>query len=145
MLFHIRREPSSGRVVIALHEKVLRGGVEEINRINFLAREQLMKYYSNCENQYVQGMKLVLESKLRSSPAPSAPLMPSAPSAPLMPSAPPAPLLRKRPVLPRPMAPVPVPLVKPRDPHTILAQQVKRPITIAEAKQMAEAKQVKSR
>jgi len=170
MLFQIQREPSSGRVKIALHENVLRGGVEEINRINFLAREQLMKYYSHCENQYVQGMKLVLESKRRpmapaapllpaSAPPPSAPPPASAPpavpaSAPL-PSAPPAPLKIKRPVLARPAAapaplvpaaaPAAAPLVKPRAPQNILAQQVKRPITIAEAKQMAEAKQVKFR
>ena len=63
MLFDIQREPKSGRVRIALHENILRKGVPEINRINFLAREQLMKYYSNCEVKYLSGIKLVIDSK----------------------------------------------------------------------------------
>jgi hypothetical protein len=105
MLFDIQREGSTGRIKIALNENILKKGVAEINRINFLARDQLMKYYSNCEAKYVQGVKLVIDSKLKEKaaaskpvPAPSVPpafapsappLAPSAP--PLAPSAPPAP------------------------------------------------------
>ena len=65
MLFDIQRDPTSGRVRIALHENILRKGVPEINRINFIAREQLMKYYSNCEVKYLSGIKLVIDSKRR--------------------------------------------------------------------------------
>lgn len=66
MLFDVDRD-ASGRVRIALSEGVLRGGVPEINRINFLAREQLMRYYSACEAKYLTGVKIVVDSKRRES------------------------------------------------------------------------------
>jgi len=63
MLFNIRRDSASGRVTITLHENVVRRGVPEINRINFIARDLLMKYYSRCEEGYMYGVKMVVDTE----------------------------------------------------------------------------------
>jgi predicted NAD-dependent protein-ADP-ribosyltransferase YbiA (DUF1768 family) len=62
MLFDIRRD-SNGRTSISLSERIIKLGFPEIERINHAARELLMKYYSNCEARYVQGMAVVVQSK----------------------------------------------------------------------------------
>jgi hypothetical protein len=62
MLFNITRDPA-GRIRVALSKNILEKGFPEIDRINHIARDQLIKYYSNCEYRYVEGMKIVLDSK----------------------------------------------------------------------------------
>jgi len=62
MLFDIKKD-SNGRTSISLSERIIKLGFPEIERINHAARELLMKYYSNCEARYVQGMAVVVQSK----------------------------------------------------------------------------------
>jgi len=62
MLFDIKKD-SNGRTSISLSERIIKLGFPEIERINHAARELLMKYYSTCEERYVQGMAVVVQSK----------------------------------------------------------------------------------
>jgi hypothetical protein len=62
LIFNITRD-SAGRPHVALSRNILEKGFPEIDRINHIARDQLIKYYSNCEYRYVEGMKIVLDSK----------------------------------------------------------------------------------
>jgi hypothetical protein len=66
-LFNIQRDPSSNRYRIALSDNIIKKGFPEIQRINYLAREVLTKYYSNCETTYAKGMKEVLLASPNSS------------------------------------------------------------------------------
>jgi len=63
MLFNIERDKSSGRYTISLNVNVVKKGLPEIERINFIARDLLVKYYSNCETTYLTGMKAVVDSR----------------------------------------------------------------------------------
>jgi hypothetical protein len=60
LLFNIERDKGSPRYRISLSDNIIKKGFPEIQRINYLAREVLVNYYSNCENTYAQGMKKVL-------------------------------------------------------------------------------------
>jgi hypothetical protein len=62
-LFTLEQDKSSGRYKVALSQNIINKGFPEIERINFLARDVLMKYYTTCELTYLQGMKIVLNSK----------------------------------------------------------------------------------
>jgi hypothetical protein len=64
LLFNIERDKFSGRYKIGLSDNIIKKGVPEINRINFIARDLLIKYYTNCESTYLTGMSDVL--KIRS-------------------------------------------------------------------------------
>ncbi len=66
-LFNIERDKSSLRYRISLSDNIIKKGFPEIQRINYLAREVLTNYYSNCESTYAQGMKMVLLSSPDSS------------------------------------------------------------------------------
>jgi hypothetical protein len=61
-LFEIQRDTSSGKYRISLSNNIIRKGFPEIERINYLARDVLIKYYASCEMKYLQGMKIVLDS-----------------------------------------------------------------------------------
>jgi hypothetical protein len=61
-LFNIQRDKDSPRYRISLSDNIIKKGFPEIQRINYLAREVLTNYYSNCETTYAQGMKMVLLS-----------------------------------------------------------------------------------
>jgi hypothetical protein len=63
LLFNLIQDKDSGRFKVALSENIIKNGFPEIERINFLARDVLMKYYTTCELTYLQGMKIVLDSK----------------------------------------------------------------------------------
>ena len=69
MLFNISYN-STGRLNISLSNNIIEKGFSEIDRINHYTREILIAYYSNCEYKYVEGMKLIIESKVtpRSNP-----------------------------------------------------------------------------
>lgn len=60
LLFNIQRDKDSNRYRISLSDNIIKKGFPEIQRINYLAREVLVNYYSNCESTYAQGMKKVL-------------------------------------------------------------------------------------
>ncbi len=69
MLFSIKRDKPTGRYIISLSENIIKKGFPEIERINFLARDVLVKYYSTCELKYLQGMKIILDTKKKSESA----------------------------------------------------------------------------
>lgn len=79
-LFKIERDKSSGRYRIALSDNIIKKGFPEIERVNFLARDTLIKYYSTCELKYLQGMKIILDAK-RKTETIVAPVVPAAPAA----------------------------------------------------------------
>jgi len=61
MLFNINRDKSSGRLSITLSANIIKNGLPEIDRVNHIARDLLIKYYSECETRYLFGMKTVLD------------------------------------------------------------------------------------
>ena len=61
LLFNIDRDKFSGRYKIALSDNIIKKGVPEIDRINFIARDLLIKYYTNCESTYLTGMSDILK------------------------------------------------------------------------------------
>jgi hypothetical protein len=62
MLFNIEQDKSSGRYRISLSENIIKKGFPEIERVNYEARQLLVKYYTNCESTYLQGIKIVYDS-----------------------------------------------------------------------------------
>ena len=63
MMFNI--VPNSiGQYKISFSNNIIENGFSEIERINHLARDILITYYSNCEYKYVEGIKLIIESKV---------------------------------------------------------------------------------
>ena len=62
LLFNIKNDKSSGRYTFSLSDNIIKKGFPEIKRINFIARELLVNYYSNCEETYLKGVKTVIES-----------------------------------------------------------------------------------
>lgn len=87
LLFDIQRDKSSGRYRISLSDNIIKKGFPEIERVNFLARETLMKYYTTCEMKYLQGVKIVLDARAKSKP-PVAPGAAATPGLAPSPSAP---------------------------------------------------------
>jgi hypothetical protein len=77
-LFNIQRDKTSGRFRISLSDNIIKKGFPEIERINYLARDTLIKYYTTCELKYLQGMKLVIDAK-RESNAAARPAVPGLP------------------------------------------------------------------
>ena len=80
MLFNIAQNKDTGRRHITLSENIISKGLPEIDRVNHLARDLLIKYYSNCETQYVMGMKEVLDGYKTASAAAAAAAAPTAPT-----------------------------------------------------------------
>jgi len=65
LLFDIERDKTSSRYRISLSNNIIKKGFPEINRVNYLAREVLVNYYSSCESKYLEGMKYILDAKSR--------------------------------------------------------------------------------
>jgi len=57
-LFSIQQNPFS----ISLHPNIFNKGLPEIERINNLAREVLVEYYTNCETTFLYGVQAVISS-----------------------------------------------------------------------------------
>ena len=55
MLFSYTTDASG--VHIRLHDNINKNGIHEINRINNIARDVLVRYYKNCEYKYIDGIK----------------------------------------------------------------------------------------
>lgn len=68
LLFNIQRDKDSTRYRISLSDNIIKKGFSEIQRINYLARQLLVNYYSNCESTYVEGMRTVLLTSPQSAP-----------------------------------------------------------------------------
>jgi hypothetical protein len=64
LLFNIERDKSSGRIKISLSDNIIKKGFSEIERINSMARQLLIDYYSNCEQTYLRGFDTVLKSTI---------------------------------------------------------------------------------
>jgi hypothetical protein len=62
MLFAIEREKATGRYRISLSNNIIQKGFPEIERINYIARDVLVKYYEKCEQTYLTGMARVLSA-----------------------------------------------------------------------------------
>jgi hypothetical protein len=61
LLFNMNRDKFSGRYKISLSDNIIKKGFPEIERINFIARDLLIKYYTNCESTYLTGMSDILK------------------------------------------------------------------------------------
>ena len=72
LLFNIERDKSSGRYTISLNNNIIKKGLPEIERINFIARDLLVRYYTNCEDTYVNGMIAVIEARRQATAATTA-------------------------------------------------------------------------
>ena len=59
-LFNITRVPQSDQLIITLSQNIIAKGFPEIERINYLAREVLIEYYTTCEGTYIEGMQHVI-------------------------------------------------------------------------------------
>lgn len=61
------RNPATGGIEkkYTIHPKLLTGGLEELGKVSKEARELLLDYYTGCEKQYQEGVKLVLQSRTR--------------------------------------------------------------------------------
>ena len=57
-LFSIQQNPFS----ISLHPNIFNKGLPEIERINNLAREVLVEYYTNCETTFLYGVQAIIKS-----------------------------------------------------------------------------------
>ena len=62
MLF-ITKHDLSGRPYVVLSDNLRKKGFTEIDSINHQARDILIKYYTNCEYEYVQGLQLINATK----------------------------------------------------------------------------------
>jgi hypothetical protein len=71
MLFNIQRDKASGRYIISLSENVIKKGFPEIDRINYISRQVLISYYTNCETSYILGMNEVVKASRPASSAPT--------------------------------------------------------------------------
>jgi hypothetical protein len=61
LLFDITYDEKKNPLMISLNKTLLQGGFKELRRINGLARNVLIDYYSMCEQKYVQGVNLIVE------------------------------------------------------------------------------------
>jgi hypothetical protein len=67
-LFQIVRVKSSTGgtdVSYRLHPKLMAGGLAELAKLSKEAREILVQYYEGCEKIYQEGVKLVLQARVR--------------------------------------------------------------------------------
>jgi hypothetical protein len=62
LLFEIKREKDSGLYRISLSDNIIKKGFVEIERVNYLARDVLVKYYENCEKTYLSGVSIVMST-----------------------------------------------------------------------------------
>jgi hypothetical protein len=60
LLFDIKKEKDSGLYRISLSDNIIKKGFIEIERVNYLARDVLVKYYENCERTYLNGVSIVM-------------------------------------------------------------------------------------
>ena len=56
-------EEGGSRIKVELNPNVIKKGLPEVDRINDKARDLLVKYYSNCETLYQEGVKKILDAK----------------------------------------------------------------------------------
>jgi hypothetical protein len=64
MLFTITRNPTTKKpIMFKLNDDLISKGFPELERINRQARKILVEYYTDCENKYRDGMKLIWMEK----------------------------------------------------------------------------------
>ena len=73
-MFKIQRDKATKRITkISLSDDIYRIGFPEIQSINNYARQVLVNYYSNCENEYLLGVQKVINSSRGTSGASAKP------------------------------------------------------------------------
>ena len=86
LLFDIPYDEKRNPLTISLNKTLLQGGFKELRRINGLARNVLIDYYSMCEQKYVQGVNMIVSPmRAASAAANAARAAASAPSNPTLP------------------------------------------------------------
>lgn len=60
LLFDYHYDPQTKLTRMALSRNIIKKGMTELNRINYLTRQTLIDYYSKCESTYIQGMGAVI-------------------------------------------------------------------------------------
>jgi hypothetical protein len=60
LLFDIKKEKDSSFYRISLSDNIVKKGFIEIERINYMARDVLVKYYETCERTYLNGVSIVM-------------------------------------------------------------------------------------
>jgi hypothetical protein len=68
LLFDYQYDPRTKLTRMSLSDNVIKKGIPEIDRINYLTRQILIDYYSNCELTYINGMNVILGSKSDTQP-----------------------------------------------------------------------------
>ena len=81
MLFDIKYDKEKNPTEIRFSSNLLKQGFPELERINYLAREVLLKYYARCEGTYQQGMNMVLDDHKKRRIAATATSLTGAPKA----------------------------------------------------------------
>jgi hypothetical protein len=56
-------EEGGSRMKVELNPDIVKKGLPEVDRINDLARNLLVRYYANCEGLYQDGVKKILDAK----------------------------------------------------------------------------------
>jgi hypothetical protein len=50
------------QTVFLLHPRILQNGIAEVNQVGKMARQLLLKYYTDCETAYNQGIQIISQS-----------------------------------------------------------------------------------
>ena len=154
MLFKINHD-ASGRPFAVLSDNLRKKGFDEIDSINHQARDLLIKYYSNCEYEYVRGLSLINETKQNPNAAQTAPINPVIPGSNVIQHMKSYPInpgyksinnpdaiktsYREQPSRYVPPAPVPVPVPAPAPPARRIARRTRRVSTAPAAPTTAPA------
>lgn len=90
LLFRIDYSKQSNKfTIVSLSDNIITKGLPEIQRINLIARNLLVNYYTNCELTYLKGMKMVVKPVVTapSATTPATPTAATAASTPIVPIA----------------------------------------------------------
>ena len=61
----VLKKRGGGGVTVELNPRLLRGGIDEVNKLGAEARAMLVDYYKGCEDLYQEGARMVLRSGAR--------------------------------------------------------------------------------
>jgi hypothetical protein len=64
-MFVLKKRGGGGGVTVELHPRLLRGGIDEVNKLGAEARKMLIEYYKGCEEMYQEGARIMLRSGAR--------------------------------------------------------------------------------
>jgi hypothetical protein len=67
-MFVLKKRGGGGGTTVELNPRLLRGGIDEVNKLGAEARKMLIEYYKGCEEMYQAGAQIVLRSGARGPP-----------------------------------------------------------------------------